>query len=275
MINALSIDLEEYYQAETLTRAIGRGMWARCPRRLRPITERLLELLNSYNVKATFFVLGSIAETEPELIHEIWKEGHEIGCHGYAHQLIYNQSPAEFRTDLKKSKHILEDIIPQPIKGYRAPTFSIVESSLWALDILIEEGFSYDSSIFPIVHDRYGFPACDRFPHQIIRDRGKIYEFPLSTWRILNYNLPIAGGGYLRLFPYWITRQGINRLNSRGKPAVVYFHPWELDGQQPQIAKLPPLLRLRHYYHLGQQMEKRVKRLLEEFAFAPLAEVLY
>ncbi len=273
MLNALSIDLEDYYHAKTLAGVISEAKWDECESRVVGSTQRLLEILDEYNVRATFFVLAWMAEREPGLIKDVHACGHEIACHGYGHKLIYEQQPEEFRNDVRRARHILEDLIQKPVNGYRAPIFSIVEDSLWALDILIEEGFIYDSSIFPIVHDRYGIPKAERFPHRVLRNgKGEIYEFPLSTVRLLGCNIPIAGGGYLRFMPYWFIKKGIASLNRCHKPAMIYLHPWEIDPQQPRQA-VGTLSSIRQYYNLD-KMEAKLKRLLADFSFAPVDKVL-
>ncbi len=273
MLNALSIDLEDYYHARTLAGVISEAKWDACESRVADSVRRLLTILAEYEVSATFFVLAWVAEREPQLIKEVQAAGHEIACHGYGHKLIYEQQPDEFRADIRRAKQILEDLIKEPVKGYRAPVFSITEDSLWALDILIEEGFLYDSSIFPIIHDRYGIPKAERFPHRISRNSaGEIYEFPLSTIRWLGYNIPIAGGGYLRFMPDWFIKKGITRLNKNGKPAIIYLHPWEIDPQQPRQA-VGALSSIRQYYNLD-KMEAKLKKLLTDFSFAPVAKVL-
>jgi polysaccharide deacetylase family protein (PEP-CTERM system associated) len=207
------------------------------------------------------------------MIEEIAARGHEIGSHGYRHRLIYSMTPAECRDDILRSKAILEAITGTPIGGFRAPSYSIVAQSLWCLDSLIDLGFTYDSSIFPIHHDHYGIPSAPRFPHVLERPRGRIAEFPLSTVRRLGLNFPIAGGAYLRFFPSWVIRSGIHRINRvEGQPAIIYLHPWEIDPDQPRLN--PPVKsRLRHYTNLG-KMEGRFRRLLEAFSFGPVRDVL-
>ena len=272
MLNALSIDLEDYYHAESLKPSIQPEHWDGYRRRVRENTERILALLKNYSVQATFFVLGWVAEREPDLIQEIHSQGHEIACHGYSHKMITKQLPEEFRADLRKARGLIEPLIGQKLLGYRAPTFSIVKSTLWALDVLIEEGFVYDSSIFPIHHDRYGIPGAERLPHQIKRDAGSIYEFPMSTLRIIGLNLPAGGGGYLRILPYAYTQWAVGRLNRQQQPAMVYLHPWEIDLHQPRQA-LPLITSFRHYYNL-KHMEVKFKHLLRDFEFAPVAKVM-
>jgi polysaccharide deacetylase family protein (PEP-CTERM system associated) len=260
-----------------------------------------------YQPRATFFVLGWIAERYPALVKEIQARGHEVACHGYSHQCIFNQTEEEFREDVRKAKGILEDLIGTQVIGYRAPTCSITRDTLWALPILYELGFRYDSSIFPIKHDFYGFPEAPRFPFYIDFSDGDLpsqfqnpkylhemehttdslkpcalsrepasglIEFPLSTISILGHNLPCSGGGYFRLFPYWYTRRGFKRLNSNGaQPVVFYIHPWELDPDIPVIERASWLSKFRTYRNLN-ETESRFKRLLEEFQFAPLVSLL-
>lgn len=272
MLNALSIDLEDYFHATSMAGTIGVEEWGKCERRVASSVHRLLKVLADYKVRATFFVLGWVAEREPQLIKDVHTAGHEIACHGYWHQLIYKQQPDEFRNDVRQAKQILEELINEPLRGYRATTFSVVQDTLWALDILIEEGFIYDSSIFPIHHDRYGIPKAERFPHHISRSNGQIFEFPLSTIRWMGYNIPIAGGGYLRFMPYWFIKKGITSLNRQHKPAIIYLHPWEIDPDQPR-QKLGTLAGIRHYCNLD-KMEGKLRQLLADFQFAPIAEVL-
>jgi polysaccharide deacetylase family protein (PEP-CTERM system associated) len=273
MLNALSIDVEDYYQVSAFESVVRFEEWGRRESRVEWNTHRVLDLLDEYNVKATFFVLGWVAERNSTLVRIISKRGHEVASHGYAHQLIYTQTPEQFREETRRSKKIVEDIIGQAIIGYRAASYSITARSLWALDILAEEGFQYDSSIFPIRHDRYGIPGHERFVHTI-NGNGHlvIAEVPLSTLRIAGVNLPVAGGGYLRLLPYAATHFAMLYLNRlEGQPAVVYFHPWEIDPDQPRI-QANWLSRIRHYTNLG-GMESKLRKLLANFSFGPIREV--
>jgi len=239
-------------------------------------TRRILELLDSFSIKATFFILGWVAERCPVLVREIHRRGHEIACHGYGHELVYRIGRERFRDDIRRAKMILEDITGELIIGYRAPSYSITRQSLWALDILAEEGFRYDSSIFPVHHDIYGIPAAPRFPHDIRTEAGSIREFPISTfplkvgsWRS---NVPIAGGGYLRLIPAPLVRKAIHYINtSERQPSVVYFHPWEIDPDQPRIrAGLKSCFR--HYLHL-ERMEAKIKYLLNTLRFSAIRDI--
>ncbi len=273
MKNALSVDVEEYFQVSAFGSLIRQSDWPSHESRIEGPLHRLLDLFDRFETRATFFVVGWTAEQHPELIREIHRRGHEVASHSFAHQLIYNMTPEAFRDDLTRCKKILEDLTGEGILGFRAPTYSITAASFWALDILIEEGFRYDSSIFPIHHDRYGVPASPRHPHLIKREKGEILEFPLSTVRLFGTNVPIAGGGYMRLFPYRFMRWGLQRINrEEGKPAIVYFHPWEIDSEQPKQS-VGLLTRFRHYYNL-RRMHEKIRRLLADFSFGPVREVL-
>jgi polysaccharide deacetylase family protein (PEP-CTERM system associated) len=271
--NALTIDVEDYYMVSAFADVVKFEDWHRYTSRVENNTYRLLDLLHEYGVKATFFTLGWVAEQHPALVRDIHSAGHEIACHSYNHRLIYHLTPEQFREDVRVAKNILEDLIGIPVIGYRAPSYSIVKKNLWALDILIEEGFLYDSSIFPIHHDRYGFPEADRFPHVIQRDTGNIMEFPPSTYKIFGQNIPVAGGGYLRLFPLHLTRTAFKRLNSHEKkPFVLYLHPWEIDIDQPRLnGRLKS--KIRHYINLNSTIPK-LRCFLEEFNFKPVAKFL-
>jgi polysaccharide deacetylase family protein (PEP-CTERM system associated) len=236
-------------------------------------TDRLLELLARANVQATFFVLGWVAERYPTLVRRIAESGHEVGSHGFDHRLIYNQSPVEFREDLQRSRAVISDATSVAIDGYRAPSFSITPRSLWALDIIREVGFTYDASVFPIRHDRYGLPSAPRHFHALKQKTGTLWECPASTVRVAGTNLPVAGGGYFRLLPYAWTKWGIARLNRHERRAAIfYLHPWEIDPDQPRIPT-SLLSRVRHYTNL-RKTEERLLRLLREFRFAPLRQVL-
>jgi len=277
MINALTIDVEDYFQVNAFARQIRFDQWGSYPLRVGDNTRRILDLLDEFGIKATFFILGWVAERLPQLVLDIHARGHEVGSHGYGHQLIYSIGPDVFRTDVQRAKNILETITGAPVNGYRAPSYSITRQSLWALDILIEEGFAYDSSIFPVYHDTYGMPDAPRFPHVISRPAGSIREFPLTTypvrWGTKEYRLPIAGGGYLRLLPAELLRRGIQAINRReGKPAVLYFHPWEIDPGQPRI-KAGLKSCFRHYLNLA-RTETKIRHLLKTIKFSCMADVL-
>jgi polysaccharide deacetylase family protein (PEP-CTERM system associated) len=236
-------------------------------------TERLLELFEERSVRATFFILGWVAEHCPGLVRQIAWAGHEIGCHGYNHQMIGRAGETEFREDIHRAKGVLQETCGVEVKCYRAPSYSVTGQTLWALEILHRAGFEYDSSIFPVVHDQYGIPGAPRFPHyRVLADGGRILEFPPSTLSVYGANLPIAGGGYFRLLPYGFTAWGLRRINQKeAQPAMFYLHPWEIDPAQPRV-EAPWRSRFRHYQNLHSTEDKLI-RLLEEFAWAPLTEV--
>jgi polysaccharide deacetylase family protein (PEP-CTERM system associated) len=266
MVNAMTIDVEDYFQVSAFDDVLPRGEWEGMESRVVRNTERLLAIFAEHRVRATFFVLGWVAERHPGLVREIAAGGHEIASHGYGHRLVYDQAPEAFREDLRRSKDILESSSGAAVTGYRAPSFSITLRSLWALDVLVEEGFEYDASIFPIHHDRYGIPGSPRHAYRIDRAAGSLVEAPGSTTTVGSLNLPVAGGGYFRILPYAWTRWGIARVNRRdGQPAIFYLHPWEIDPAQPRLE--PGALRaVRHYRNLS-RTEGRLRRLLADFRF--------
>ena len=266
VVNAMSIDVEDYFHVSAFDGTVPRADWASMPSRVERNTDRLLALFAEYRVRATFFVLGWVGERCPDLIRSIAGQGHEIASHGYAHRLVYDQTLHAFRDDVKRAKALLEAVSGRRVVGYRAPSYSITSRSLWALDVLLEEGYEYDASIFPIRHDRYGIPVSGRRPYRIRRQVGTLVEVPGSTTRVGQLNLPVAGGGYFRLLPYSWTRWGISRINRLERlPAIFYLHPWEIDPDQP---KLPAgrLTRVRHYRNL-ERTEARLRRLLADFRF--------
>ena len=271
MLNVLSVDVEEYFQVEAFARSVDRRTWASFAPRVDGNVRRVLDLFDRHDAKATFFVLGWIGRQYPHLVREIAARGHEIGCHGFGHQRLHELTRKEFRADLREALGILTDQAQQPIRAYRAPSFSIVKHTMWAFDILAEEGFTFDSSIFPVHHDNYGVPDAPRFPyiHQT-KEGNSVYEFPPSTVRIANQNIGVGGGGYLRFAPYSVTRWALRRINRvERQPAMVYFHPWEIDPAQPRISA-PMRSRLRHYTNLA-TMEHKIGRLLRDFRFVPLS----
>lgn len=277
MINALTIDVEDYFHVTAFERQISPDDWGTYPLRVGDNTLRILDMLDEYSLRATFFVLGWVARRCPLLVKEIHRRGHEIACHGYGHQLIYRHPPQEFRADVSLAKNLLENLCGERVCGYRAPSYSITAKSLWALDILVEEGFTYDSSIFPIAHDIYGIPGGKRFPHEISTRAGTIQEFPISTYFLKvgkwHSQWPIAGGGYLRLFPAALVTRAIHLINTReNEPVIVYFHPWEIDPRQPRI-KAGLRSRFRHYLNL-ERMELKIRHLLENFGFSSVKDVL-
>jgi polysaccharide deacetylase family protein (PEP-CTERM system associated) len=272
LLNALTIDVEDYYHVSAFERCVSRAGWDSLAPRVVASTERILRLLDTHRVRATFFILGWVAQRQPGLVRTIHRAGHEIGSHGHEHRLIYDQSPDEFRADLKRSCDVLQNILGLRVLAYRAPSFSITSRSLWALDVLIEEGFELDSSIYPVRHDRYGLPGARLEPHRLERPRGSIWEFSPPVWRVLGWPLPIGGGGYFRLYPYALTRRGLGRINAAGRPFAVYLHPWEFDPDQPRL-RAGWLTSFRHYVGLGRTAD-RFERLLNDFSFGTLSESL-
>ncbi|MEX2474906.1 XrtA system polysaccharide deacetylase [Marinobacter sp.] len=271
--NALTIDVEDYFQVAALSEAVDRADWSSMEYRVEANTERLLDLFDKHNTRATFFTLGWVAERSPALVRQIQAAGHEIASHGYSHQLIYTQTPDVFREETHKSKTILEDITGEPVTGYRAASYSITSESRWALDVLCDEGFTWDSSIFPVHHDRYGMPGTPHEPYLLKAPGGGILtEFPLSTCPVGQYRLPIAGGGYFRLFPYGLSRWGLGKINRQGQPFIFYLHPWEIDTGQPRL-KVKAFSRFRHYNNLEKCMG-RLERLLGDFSFGSVSDVL-
>jgi polysaccharide deacetylase family protein (PEP-CTERM system associated) len=272
LLNALTIDVEDYFHVSGFDRCVSRRQWDDFPSRVSGSTLRVLDRLAEAGVSGTFFILGWVAERHPALVRAVHAAGHEIGCHSYSHHLVYEQTPEMFRSDLRLARLILEDIIGERVVAYRAPSFSIVERSLWAMDILLEEGFLFDSSIYPTHHDRYGLAGTPLHPHCIERAGGSIWEFPPPVWQVMNYPLPIGGGGYFRLYPYGLTRRGLRAVNAAGRPFAVYLHPWEFDPQQPRLR--PGMMRaIRHYVGL-RRTEERLMRLLKDFRFGTLTQAL-
>lgn len=271
---AFTVDVEDYFQVEAFSATVDRGRWDGFELRVAANTRRILDLLDECQVRGTFFTLGWVVERCPDLIRDIAQRGHEVACHGMSHRLVYKQEPAEFRRETRGSKHLLEDLAQRPVIGYRAATYSIVKRSMWALDILLEEGFRYDSSIFPVRHDKYGVPDAMPSPHTLGTPAGgEIVEFPISVARLPGFNLPVAGGGYFRLFPYALSRWGLRQSLRQHGAMVFYLHPWEIDVEQPRIQGAPLLSRFRHYLNLH-RTEQRLRRLMGDFAFAPMAQVL-
>ena len=271
--NALTVDVEDYFQVSAFADNIEQHEWDEHPLRVENNTYKLLDLFDEYQVKATFFTLGWVAERKRDMVMEIARRGHEVACHGYSHQLVYNQTPEVFQQETIRAKSILEEIIQRPVLGYRAASYSITEKSLWALDILAESGFVYDSSIFPVRHDRYGMPDTPEHPYHLKTPAGhSIIEFPLSTAKILNYRLPVAGGGYFRLYPYWLSKAGLKQINRQQKPFIFYLHPWEVDPEQPRISA-SWFSRFRHYNNLD-KCEPRLRNLMSDFQFTTTWDVI-
>jgi polysaccharide deacetylase family protein (PEP-CTERM system associated) len=271
--NVLTFDVEDYYHVSAFDSTGKRARWDHFESRVCANTHRVLDLCAEASVRATFFVLGWVAERYPSLVRRIAEAGHEVASHGYGHRLIYDLSPEMFRADLRRSRCAIEAATGVAVRGYRAPSFSITKRSLWALDVLVEEGFDFDSSVFPVVRDRYGLPGAPRHAHARETAAGTILEIPPSTICLGGMTFPVAGGGYFRLYPFSWTRHAIRALNEReGMPAVVYLHPWEIDPQQPR-QEGSALSRFRHSVNLG-ATESRLRRLLGEFAFGPIAEIV-
>ena len=271
-VNALTVDVEDYFHASALD--VSRDRWGAMEYRVEANTEKLLQLFSDVGVKATFFVLGWVGEKSGPLVRRIHDEGHEVACHGMTHELVYRQKEAVFRQETQASKKILEDLTGAPVDGYRAASWSITKQSRWALDTLCELGFRYDSSIFPIHHDRYGIPDAPRWPGKIGTPQGRsIPEFPPSTVEMLGQRIPVAGGGYFRLLPYGLVRSALASINRKsGRSFMFYLHPWEVDPDQPSI-RTSLLSRFRHYVNLD-KTEGRLRRLIGEFRFATARTVL-
>jgi polysaccharide deacetylase family protein (PEP-CTERM system associated) len=266
--NYLTIDVEDYFQVAAFEKNISPDEWPQYESRVNNNTRSILDILDKQQTKATFFVVGWIAEKHPELVKEINRRGHEIGCHSYKHQRITTLSREAFRDDTKRSKDILESIIGRKVLGYRAPSYTITKNTLWALDILAELGFEYDSSIFPIYHDTYGIPDAPRFPYK--HDGLDLIEYPISTALILGRKIPVSGGGYFRLFPYWFTKNALKSINNKEKqPFIFYLHPWEIDPDQPRIENISLKSRFRHYNNLSRTND-RFDKLLTDFQFGPI-----
>jgi polysaccharide deacetylase family protein (PEP-CTERM system associated) len=274
VVNAFSIDVEDYFQVAALAPVVPRDSWSTWEYRAERNTEVILNLLAERGTRGTFFILGWCAERSPALVKRIAAAGHEIACHGFSHQLIYSQTEAVFREETRRSKHFLEDTIGTAVTGYRAASFSITSQSLWALDVLIDCGFEYDSSVFPIRHDRYGIPGAARDPGVITAPSGRtLVEFPMSAASFFGVRVPVSGGGYFRLLPYAVTRSGLKQINEQtGQPFTFYLHPWEVDPGQPRL-KASALSRFRHYNNLH-KTEPRLRKLLGDFAFSTMRDVL-
>lgn len=293
LVNALSVDVEDYFQVSAFERCVERSAWDGYPLRVEQNTRVILALLEQRGVRATFFVLGWVAQRCPGLVLEIHRAGHEIACHGYGHQRVVTLSREAFRDDIRRSKGLLEDITGEAVAGYRAPSYSISLETPWAFDELVRAGFSYDSSVFPIRHDFYGIADWPRFPFSLGRDAQGVWapvpegtagaaevagerllEFPITTLELFGRRAPIAGGGYFRLFPYRFTRWGLNRINElERRPFIFYLHPWELDPGQPRMENAALKSRLRHYLNLGKTRD-RLARLLDDFRFAAVRDVI-
>ncbi|MEJ2240379.1 MAG: DUF3473 domain-containing protein [Gemmatimonadales bacterium] len=264
-----TVDVEEYFQVSAFEPFVSRGEWDRFESRVEPCVDYLLGALDRHDATATFFVLGWIGERHPDLIRRMVEDGHEVASHGWDHRRVTEQTPEEFRDSLKRSKASLEDLSGTPVTGFRAPSYSIVRGSEWALDILLQEGYEYDSSLFPVSRNGYGYRGGDRAPHWIERTDGRLLEIPPATLRRWGLNIPAAGGAYFRLFPYRLVRAAIAQAELNDTPATFYIHPWEVDPDQPRM-KVSPLTKLRHYSGLG-RTKTRLDRLLREFRFTSIA----
>jgi polysaccharide deacetylase family protein (PEP-CTERM system associated) len=272
VLHALTVDVEEYFQVSLFAKHAPVASWDSFPRRAADSVRRLLALFAKKNATATFFTVGWLAERERALMREIVAAGHEVASHGWEHKELFALDPARFRDDLRRAQTALEDATGTPVAGFRAPSWSIVPQTAWALDVLAEQGYRWDSSIFPIRHDRYGWPDRPREPHVLNLPAGKLIEVPPATARLFGANVPCAGGGYLRHFPFAFLKAGIASLDREGIPAVVYLHPWEIDPGQPRL-DVPLLTRIRHYRNLD-KVEERLGKLLDSFRFGSITEVL-
>jgi polysaccharide deacetylase family protein (PEP-CTERM system associated) len=271
--NVMTIDVEDYFQVSAFESVVSRTEWDRYESRVEANTDRVLGILREAGTTSTFFVLGWVAERYPQLVRRIIEEGHEVASHGYSHRLVYDMTPEEFREDLRQAKAAIIAAGAPDVYGYRAPSYSITTESLWALDVLAEEGYVYDCSIFPIHHDRYGIPNAPRHMHPRVRPAGTLLEIPPSTLAVGGVNVPVGGGGYFRILPYCWTRRGIRYLNDvERRPAVFYLHPWELDPGQPRL-EASWRSQLRHYTNL-ESTESRLRQLLREFRFGSVASVV-
>jgi polysaccharide deacetylase family protein (PEP-CTERM system associated) len=268
----MSVDVEDYFHVEAFNQEVSRKDWDSFPSRVVANTQRALDLCDEFGVKGTYFILGWVADKFPSLVREIHARGHELACHSFWHRTVYSLTPEEFRQDLRQACDAIEQAAGVRVTGYRAPSWSITATSLWALDILSEAGFQYDSSIYPIHHDLYGIPGAQRFPYRIGPAAGMM-EFPPATVKVLGATVPYGGGGYLRILPFWFTQWALGTMTrENSRVIVVYFHPWELDPEQPRIqARLKS--RFRHYTNLH-QMEPRLRRLMSTNPFETFAGLM-
>ncbi len=273
VVHHFTVDVEEYFQVSAFEPWVLRSNWDSLESRVAESTIRLADVLNARGIRGTFFVLGWVAEREPGLIKELANSGHEIASHGWDHCRVTNQTPDEFRYSVRRTKHFLEDLVGVPVSGFRAPSFSIVPGREWALDILIEEGYAYDSSLFPIRRPGYGYTRGGRDPHWLTRSGGRLLEIPPATLRRFGMNIPAGGGAYLRLFPYKLVQSALLESALRGVPGTFYIHPWEMDPDQPRIAT-SWTTRFRHYGGLNRTAD-RVTALLDEFSFQPIADTAF
>lgn len=270
--NAMTVDVEDYFQVSAFEKIIKREQWDTLPQRVESNTHRVLDLFAQGGIKATFFTLGWVAERHPQLIQRMVSEGHELASHGYSHIRVTQQQPSQFREDIVRTKKMLEDIGGVAVRGYRAASYSIGSANLWALDELKGAGYDYSSSIYPVKHDLYGMPECSRFACYP-RGQGSILEIPVTTVELLGKKLPAGGGGFFRLYPYPVSRWALQRVNRRDlEPALFYFHPWEIDPGQPRQHNIPLKTRVRHYLNLG-RMETRLKALMQDFSWGRMDQI--
>lgn len=274
IVNAMTVDVEDYFHVSALSQSIPRSSWDSIEPRVEQNTNRIMDLFDEHGVSATFFVLGWVAERFPGIVRDICNRGHELACHGQSHSLIYEQARDEFVAETNKSKAILEDVSGVSVNGYRAASYSIRADSSWALDVLADAGFQYDSSIVPVSHDLYGIPGAGAHPYELQLDSGaSLVEFPPSTIRFAGHRIPIGGGGYFRLYPYWFTKRGLASINDKERrPFTFYLHPWEIDPEQPRVTTSWKS-RFRHYNNLH-KCETRLRRLLRDFQFTDKATIL-
>lgn len=270
--HVLSFDVEEHFQVAAFWSAARRREWDQLSSRVERNTRKISDLLLEHSTRATFFVLGWVAERHPDLVKDLAQQGHEIASHGYGHELVSTQTPAQFREDVRLSKQILEDLIGRQVVGYRAPSFSISSRTEWAISVLIEEGYRYDSSIYNRFRSAQGSKAINTETYQLETKAGTIWEVSPSTMNACGLQLPVAGGGYFRLFPYAASKMFLKNLERQGSQLVMYLHPWELDPEQPRMDG-PLLSKVRHYLNLG-KTEQRLRWLLRDFSFAPINEVV-
>jgi polysaccharide deacetylase family protein (PEP-CTERM system associated) len=270
LTNALTIDVEDYFQVSAFAPYIRRDEWDTRECRVERNVDRILDMLAARGTQATFFTLGWVAQRYPQLVRRIVEGGHEVASHGYGHQRASDLSEPEFTQDITRAKHILEDLSGQAVHGYRAPSFSIGTKNLWAFDALAQAGYRYSSSIYPIAHDHYGMPDSPRFAYRV---SSGVLEIPITTLRVRNRNLPSSGGGYFRLLPYAVSRWMLRRVNQQDRePAIFYFHPWEIDAGQPRIAGIDARTRFRHYVNIG-RMEGRLQALLGDFKWGRMDHI--
>ena len=268
----MTVDVEDYFQVSAFEPYIAKEQWDTLPHRVEKNTHKILDLFKERNIKATFFTLGWVAERYPDLIKRMIADGHELACHGYDHIRVTEQTPEQFRNDVSKTKKLLEDLSGEQVKGYRAASYSIGANNLWALNVLQEEGFKYSSSIYPVKHDIYGMPDAPRFIYEPIENQN-FKEIPITTVRFGDKNFPCGGGGFFRFYPYALSKWAFNRINNQeNESAIFYFHPWEIDPEQPRQHGLNLKTRTRHYLNLN-RMENRIKKLLTDFNWDTMANV--